>query len=160
MFDTIAFKRNVSVRLRRYRVPKVSRSYVRMRVQIPYVNKWEKTMSCILWFFFFFTHRKLIQPWPVQRRKNISLLLLLHMYYHWPHLHTHIRITIIIIIILFFAFFMCSHVVCFYCISKRYCVANIVRYAYNSGCKYRDICGLNVSLNICNLVSTPDLRTN
>lgn len=39
MFDTIAFKRNVSVRLRCYRVPKVSRPYVHMRVQIPYVNK-------------------------------------------------------------------------------------------------------------------------
>lgn len=55
MFGTFAFKRNVSVRLRRYRVPKVSCSHVRMCVKIPYVNKWEKTMSCILWFFFFTT---------------------------------------------------------------------------------------------------------
>lgn len=130
------------------------RSVVHTFVCVYKFHMWtnEKKLCLVFCDFFFLLHRKLIQPWLVQRRKNISLLLLLHMYYHWPHLHSHIRITIIIIIILFFAFFFLCAYVCFYCISKRHCVANIARGTHVTPVVNTvTFVVTDVSLNICNL---------
>lgn len=64
--------------------------------------------------FFSLCAVRLIQPWPLQRRKNKLLLLLSLFYalYHWPHL----RSRIIIIAFLFFFFFMSYH-----CRGRDYC---------------------------------------